>query len=176
MSQLSDLTGSGRADVIPDYILSKPRILEIGMAEDEFARRYMEIIARSCAALPREVAGEVMRDAKEDIRVGSFAWGGVVFSIWAQARSSLPFLTWLCLRVKHPQVTMEQVAGWYSSLDADAIAAATLDLWGFGETKKKGPGGDAQSTSQSGGAPSPTGSPPQPKPEEPASASSSSAT
>lgn len=140
MSQLSEIVNAG-AEVIPGYILSKPGLLEIGKAEVFFAQRYMEMIAHGCAGLPQSLALPTLKDAKEDVKLAQFAYGGSIFEVWALAKSSVPFLTLLSLQVKHgDKVDMNKVAAMYAEGDADAIAARTWDLWGYGPDKKKGAG------------------------------------
>lgn len=121
----------GRADVIPGYILSKPGIKEIGEAEQEFARRYLAMIGAGMAGLSDKLQRDVALDAKNDILYAQFASGGSVYRVWSLARSSLPLLTWLSLRVKHADMSLEKVAKMYVDGDADKMAAATWEVWGI---------------------------------------------
>lgn len=131
MSDQVNTVDIGRADVIPGYILSKPGIKEIGEAEMEFARRYFTTIAAGIVGLPDKLQREIVLDAKNDILYAQFASGGSVYRVWSLARSSLPLLTWLSLRVKHADMSLEKVAKLYVDGDADKIAAATWEVWGI---------------------------------------------
>lgn len=174
MSELAALTRAGNQDVLPGFILSRPRLPEISSAEKEFAKQYLEFMNSGTANLPTKAVETIMLDAKNDILLAKFSWGGPIFNLWALATSSLPYLTWLCLRVKHPQVTQDQIAGWYAgatvgdsgkSADPDELAAATWAAWGFApeDTKKKGEG--AAPPNPPTGSESTTDAAPQPPPD-----------
>ncbi len=64
-------------------------------------------------------------------------------------------MTLLCLKVKHPQLRLDDVSEIYVNHDADKIAAATWDLWGF-YTEKKNPADGHQPGSPLTGENSPT--------------------
>lgn len=172
MSELAALTNSN-PEVIPGFILSRPSLAEIGLAEVEFAKKYLELIAHGVAAMPPKIGEAMAIDAKNDVLLAKFAWGNSVFNLWAMNKTSLPFLTWLSVRVKHASVTLEQVIGWYGGAPVDkdgkianddAMAEATWKLWGFdtdADPKKKGVAGSINPPT---GPESSTDAAPQPQP------------
>lgn len=138
MSTLAKLVGAPRADVIEGYVLSRPRLLEIAAAEEEFANRYMTMVAASVKGAAQTVAAVVLTSAKDDIKNGVFGYGGALFNVWALSSGNQPFLTYLSLRVKHgDKVSRADVEAMYEKGDPDAISEATLTLWGFLEPVAK---------------------------------------
>jgi hypothetical protein len=140
LSTLADLTAAGRSDVLPGYVLSPPRLREWGDAETEAAASYIRAVRQSCLGLPAEVSVALMQQALDLVASGEFGMGMPKLDAYLRSATAAPFALWLCLRVKHPQVTRDAVDEVTASASEEDVARAVLELWGFlptGGAKKK---------------------------------------
>ena len=130
---ISDIVGGGRSDAVPEVILCKPRHIEIGDAEKDCFRQYKESaaeLAKSLADMP-DLARSVTQGALADIREGRLRWNTNAFGAYATDRANLPFLTYLCARVRHPQITVAEATRWFCDYNADKLARVVWELWGY---------------------------------------------
>jgi hypothetical protein len=140
LSTLADLTAAGRSDVLPGYVLSPPRLREWGDAETEAAASYIRAVRQSCLGLPAEVSVALMQQALDLVASGEFGMGMPKLDAYLRSATAAPFALWLCLRVKHPQVTRDAVDEVTAATSEEDVARAVLELWGFlptGGAKKK---------------------------------------
>lgn len=141
MSQLSNLTGAGRTDLVPGYVLSPPRLREQAIAEDAFPRWYLNRIERGTRKLNPELRQAMLRTAAVDVRDGYFTVGMPGYDAMAMSAKGTALMFSLSLRVKHPQVTSEEAGKLFDAADESKITAAVQELWGYGvpETKSDAP-------------------------------------
>jgi hypothetical protein len=140
MPTLSDLAGAGRSDVLPGYVLSPPRLREWADAETEAAASYIRAVRQSCIGLPAEVSVALMQQSLDLVAAGEFGMGMPKLDAYLRSATAAPFILWLCLRVKHPQVSRDKVDDVTSGVAEEDVARAVLELWGFlptGGAKKK---------------------------------------
>lgn len=132
-SSLSDLGSAGRQDVIPGHTLSKPRTYTEGAEAEKLATAwFLETVAASVKGLDPKLAEVVLLSAKADIMEGKLRYRSFGFNRWALSPASLPVLLQLSTRPKHGNtVTIAMVAQWLIDFDADKIAAAVHELWGY---------------------------------------------
>jgi hypothetical protein len=144
MSELANAVAAGISQPLPGYILSPPRLLEYGEAELEFENDYRANVRETSAHLPVEQQREIVKEAIELIQAGEFALRGKYFDRCCLNPKKLPLLVWLSLRVKHPQITREQIAELLTLENEPDVTRAVFELWGFdtsgassGEQSKK---------------------------------------
>ena len=118
-------------NVIPGYILSKPRHTERAKAEHEIAARFMGGMAVILAALPEPLAREGILIGFNAVKYCELREGTPANDIWMKTREMVPCLAWLSLQVKHPQITLEQTCELITQHNGDEIALATWQLWGL---------------------------------------------
>jgi hypothetical protein len=140
MSDLKDLTGLGDSSTFPGYILSPPRLIEFAEAEEEAAAWYLRRIAKSAQGLPEAARQAFHERAIDNLKSNPFSFGAVGFDRWALSMSAAPFLTWLLLRIKRPEMTLAQAAGLLNEAENPlAKMNAVWNLWGYRVTKKSPP-------------------------------------
>ena len=122
---------TGRADVIPGYILSKPGYAERALAEHEIVSRFMAGMSALIAALPEALAREGLLIGFGAVKHCELREGTSANEVWMKTLEMAPFLTWLCLKVKHPQLTLEKTCELFAQHNPDEIALATWQLWGL---------------------------------------------
>jgi hypothetical protein len=143
MCILSNLAAAGNSSLIPDHTISPPRLLEWAEAETEAAEQYMRTVASAAGELPETVRQRIYDRAVDNIKDSPLALGTAGFDAWAISARAVPFLLWLSVRVRHPSVTRNQVAGWLNGPRGREIARAVWDLWGYGDEKKVTAGSSA---------------------------------
>jgi hypothetical protein len=155
---LSDLLASPRSDILPGYILSPFTLDLIAQAEFEFARKHLEIVAGAASMAIDRIAKLMLQIANNEIANKQFVWGGNGFRLASFAETNLPFLLWLTLQEKHPQVTVEQASDLLPKGETKQakekrgkIHQGVLELLGYdfstvNDDKKKKPGNQNQST------------------------------
>lgn len=137
MPTLNEMSAAGRSDVLPGFVLSPPRLREWGDAEQEAASSYLRIVRQACAGMPPEVQAVLMQGALDLVAAGEFGMGMPKLDAFLRSATAAPFVAWLCLRVKHEQITREKVPGMYLPAMDDAgareeeVSRAVLELWGF---------------------------------------------
>lgn len=115
-STLDRLAGAMRADVLPGYILSEPRLREIGAVESEFQRQGMAAAEDAERFLGQVEAGRYQYGASEFVRVmheGDNPMLMIAACLWRHA--DIPDLRSLI----------------ESAPDLRALMSAVYDLWGF---------------------------------------------
>lgn len=131
MSKLSDRTAAGRHDVVPGYILSPPRLREQGVAEDAFARWYIERVERGTRNVAAELRKELLNSAQRDVRDGYFSIGMPGHDAAGLSARGTRLMFWLSLRIKHPQITYPQASELLDDGEQAKFTAATQELWGY---------------------------------------------
>lgn len=137
MSSLSELGNAGRADLIPGFILSRPRTYMEGAEAEKLACAwYLDTLATAAKGLTTGLAETLLVSGKQDILDGKLRFKGYGYNRWALAPASLPWLILLSTRPKHANtVTQAMVAQWIVDFDADKIAEAVYELWGYAPRK-----------------------------------------
>ena len=93
---------------------------------------YMEILASAAKELPQKMAEVLLLAGKQDILDGKLRFKSPGFNRWALSPASLPWLVMLSARPKHgATVTQAMVAQWIVDFDANKIAEAVYELWGY---------------------------------------------
>lgn len=138
MSELSNLTGGARSDVLPGYVLSKLGLAEYGECEDEFGRKYIATVALGVSKLPAESRKEWIDIALAKVATGQFNWGRPEFDRQSFASSHLTFLLYVCLKVHHGDITRQKAASLLTSENEGNVQRAVLEKMGyrFGEDPK----------------------------------------
>lgn len=121
----------GRADVIPGFILSKPTFKSRFDAEKEVVTRFMSEYANILSGLPENLVREGLMIGFQEVKYCGLREGAPANLVWMKSTGMLPFLTWLSIKVKHPQVTLEQTCQLFVDYNPDEIAMATWQLWGL---------------------------------------------
>lgn len=180
MSDLEKVADVGRADVIPGYIVSRPRLKQMGAAESLAKNQYLGDVTAFAkllteAALP-ELARDAVLNANDALKNKQFSVLRPLFNQWLIAETNLPVVLMLSLQVKHPDVTLQKAMELcdVELEDREQIALAVLTLWGMDFTTKK-KGGEKTTIDPSTGTESSTAAAP-PPPKESGSLQSSSAT
>lgn len=113
MSDLAQLTGASAPstdDVLPGYILSTWSIAEIGEAEQEFEQNHIRQVSIGAATASPGVQAQMAEMAQNALAWGYFVYGAPGFWARTAAAYELPFLLWLSLRAKQPQITRQAAA------------------------------------------------------------------
>lgn len=137
MSQLSELTGAERADVVPGYVLSPLRLVDYGVAEDAFARWHLRRVCRGVKPLPAEAQAKAVGKAVDDVAGGHFTLGMPAFEAAARSARGSMLMLYLSLRVRHPQVTPKMAHELYGTGDEGKITRALFELLGYGGRSPK---------------------------------------
>lgn len=131
MTRLAELTAATRSDVLPGYILSRPAIREWGDAEEEAVAVYMRRVRQSVNGCPADVQLAVIIAGLEKVAAGNFSFGMPDLDAFLRSASALPFIVWLSLRAKHPQVTREMAGAMVTPDNEVDVSQVALELWGF---------------------------------------------
>jgi hypothetical protein len=131
MTEMAELIGAGRSDVLPGYVLKPWRLIEYADAEQEFAQRHLRAAGEAAKDLPREVADRVIALALADVKRGDFSWGVSNFDRQLFLASNLPFVLWLSLRQNHAKLRREQAAELLTEENRGPVQKAILELLGF---------------------------------------------
>jgi hypothetical protein len=138
MSQLSELTAAERTDVLPGYVLSPPRLREHGVAEDSFARWYIERVERGTRRIPSDVRRAMLDIAVKDMRDGYFTVGQPGYDAFALSARGTRLMFWLSLRIKHPQITHKEAGELFDKqADEKSVTDAVFALWGYERAAKQ---------------------------------------
>jgi hypothetical protein len=137
MARLSDMTAAGRSDVLPGYVLSPPRLREWGEAEAEAGRCAVRVARALAEELPADRQREVLATAYEEVTSGAYSMGMPKLDAFLRAAANAPFIQWLCLRVKHPQVGRADMPTIVTEDVEEDVQRASLELWGFLPPLKK---------------------------------------
>jgi hypothetical protein len=139
MSQLQEL--SGAAQPIAGYFISPPRLVEFGMAEKEAARQYLDSIYKATEGLPDTFRQTAIRKATDNLMADPFAAfaPGSFLDSWMKTAAALPYLLWLSLRIKNPNIKENEATAMINDGDRLEIRQAVLTAWGFkfADNKKK---------------------------------------
>lgn len=152
MSELSNLTGGSRSDLLPGFVLSKPGLVEWGECEQEFARKYVAMVASGLSGLPADTRKEWIDGALAKIANGMLNWGREEFDRQAIATHNTPFLLYICLRVKHPEITRVSAATLLTPENQIKVQEAVLRMCGYlpkEDEPKNIEAGEAKSTGKS---------------------------
>lgn len=134
MSEIADLTAAGRADLLPGYILSPFTWGMYGQCEQEWEQQLLADAAKASFGLPIPTAEALFGAAITKKTSGMYAHGAPGFDMKANARTSVPFLVWLSLEPKHPQMTRGEVAKMVDALpksDFYKLRRGVLELMGY---------------------------------------------
>lgn len=148
---------------IPGWTISPPRLLEWRDVEEEARRSFMANAAEAVSDQPRYMQEIVLRVATENLLAFPLRYNSPMLNQWMLSASALPFLLWLSLRVRRPDVTPDQASEILAKADdlqVMRIRVSVLEGFGFeSEAKKK----EQQAISPSIGTPSTSvSSPPSP--------------
>jgi hypothetical protein len=153
MDRLSQIAAAGRSDVLPGYIFSRPRLREWGEAEEEAAQSHLRTVRTACEGSSPDIQRQMIGEAVDLISDGAFSMGMPKLDAFLRSAKTSPYLVWLCLNKKHPQVTREQAAALITEDVEEAVARAALELWGFlPPSAKKKPKTRRSNTNPSSGA------------------------
>lgn len=132
-NSLSELGFAGRSDIIPGYVLCKPRTYIEGAEAEKIATTwFIETVATSVKGLDAKLAEVILLSAKQDILEGKLRYKSWGFNRWALAPASLIHLLILTTRQKHANtVTPAMAAQWLIDFDADKIAMVVHELFGY---------------------------------------------
>jgi hypothetical protein len=138
MTTLQSLTSAGTTpqNTFPGYTLSPPRLVDYAEAEQEAAQHYLHQTAKAAAASPSVTREAFQHRAIDNLRLTPFAFGSPQFDAWATSMSAVPFLAWLLLRIKHPELTLAHSAQLLNGPDSLPRARAVWALWGYTCEKK----------------------------------------
>jgi hypothetical protein len=159
MSNLAEMVGRTRTDLIPGHTLSEPTIDEIAAAESEFERRALERARRAADGRPEAEAREIIKAEMGLIRGGYYTSGMPGFDALALSAEGLKLLAWLCLKVAHRDITRERAVELYKAAPMPATRNAVYEFWGWGKAEpaddgeKKGeanPGGGGSESPSTG--------------------------
>jgi hypothetical protein len=131
MTELAQLAGAGRTDVLAGYELKPWRLIEYADAEQEFAQRHLRAAGEAAKDLPKEVADRVIALALADVKRGDFSWGVSNFDRQLFLASNLPFVLWLSLRQKHPKLKRVETAELLTDENQGVVQKAILEMLGF---------------------------------------------
>lgn len=138
MAELSDLIPATRADVIEGYILAKFRLCDYGECEAEWKRRHLAVTGEAAKDLPPDIRDRLLSAALADIASGMFSWGRIGFDAQAYAAESLPFLVWMCLKIKQPQIKQDDAAALITEGNQAKVQRAVLEMMDYKFNPKKG--------------------------------------
>lgn len=126
-SVLDRLCGATRTDVLPGFVLSEPTLREIGEAESEFQRQFVEGTLLQYPGEP-----ERFYQALDHIKGGKLDYSSQDFNAVMREGENPAFMLYLCLRQRHPEVNRELAVGLILATDnATGLLSAVYDLWGF---------------------------------------------
>lgn len=128
---LSKLSAAGDSASLPGFILSPFRIHQFGQAGQEWASRYLYAVGQAADRLTDRIADKLVSRAADDVRRGRLAYGTDDFDAACFAPEHLPFLLWLSLQPKHPQLTREQAAALLSPENERTVRRAVLEMAGY---------------------------------------------
>jgi hypothetical protein len=140
MSQISDAMPTTRSDILPGYVLSKFDIASYGEVEAELKRQHLAVAAASAEGFSDQLRDKIIGAALAQIAAGAFAWGRAGYDAQCQSLQTLPFLLWINLRIKHPQVTRGEAAALITPENTFILRRAILESMGFtfgGDAPKK---------------------------------------
>lgn len=162
MSQLSDIAGSGRTNVIPGYVLSQLQLPDYGFAEDAFARWYIQRVTLGARKATEAIQLKAIESAQKDITSGWLTFAMPGFDAMLKSAKGMELMTWLSLRIKHHDITRAKTRELIRAVDENLLARALLDMMGFTASRKKKRAPIASPPSPSTGTPSipSSGSPP----------------
>lgn len=167
MSELSELTAAGRSDVVPGYVLSPPRLREHGIAEDAFARLYLQRVTKGTKGLAPDVQAVIIREAQKDVRDGYFTVRMPGYDSMANSAKGVFTMFLLSLRVKHETMRAADARKLLEAGSESRITDAVYELWGYGAPveggqkktgKRPGRSSGKRSSAPSAGPPTAAGS------------------
>lgn len=115
---------------LPKYTLSQFRLPHFQQAEDYFAQRFLNTVAKAASGQVVAVAREQLATANETVARGRFVYGSPNFDSECNRQTSLPFLLWLSLSIKHA-VTQEEAESLITDENESAVKAAVLAMMKF---------------------------------------------
>lgn len=136
MADLADITAAGRSDVIPGHILSPLTLRDYGSCELEWEAQARADALVMAGGMPDADRRSFIEQTVARIAGGRYAFGSQGFDDAALKTQNLPFLLYLSLRRKHPDMTREKAAEFLDGDNAPDIQSAVLSLAGY-EVKKK---------------------------------------
>jgi hypothetical protein len=128
---LADLVGSPRTDVIPGFQLSSFTVDMLAQAEFEFSRKHLEVVMAAAESATDRIAGMMLRVANEHIADKQFVFGSRGFRINVWLQQNVPFLLYLSLQPKHPDMTRTKAAAMVTPDNEMKTHRCLLELMGF---------------------------------------------
>jgi hypothetical protein len=132
---LSEMIAAPNPSVIPSFQLSPFSIESYAMAEDYFGRRHLEVAAAAAEGATDRIARLIITTANNEIANHRFAFDNPGFRVCAFTDSFLPFLLWLALQPKHPQITQGEAAKMITDANRYQIKIAVVEAMGY-KTRK----------------------------------------
>jgi hypothetical protein len=131
MSDLAELTGAPRADVLPGYTLSMFGLSDFGEAQREFEIAHVAMAGKAAIDLPKQVGQTVIDRALNDVAEKKFAYGKPLFDRAAFDPAHLPALLHICLKTKHPNITRGQAKALLTRENEYDVQRSVLEQMGF---------------------------------------------
>lgn len=124
-----------RSDLIDGYIISRPGLSELAVAETTFAIRHLHKVTQGLTDMPIEQAKPLLIAAEDRMATGYFNNGRPGWVPSCLAADGPPLMLYLSLRIKHPDMTQEKSNELYAKTQADgtdkALTIGLLELWGL---------------------------------------------
>lgn len=131
MSTLSDLTSTGRTDVLPGYEISPFNLSAFAEVEMELGARHLATAALAAARLPEKEAAETRRVADATVQAGAFQFGKQVYDAAVQQTLMTPFLTWVSIKIKMPGVKRQEIENLITPENVWTVRKPVLEAMGY---------------------------------------------
>lgn len=128
---IKDLLGLPRKDILPGFTLSMFGIEMYELAESEFARKHLAVTAAAAENVTDRIAEMMLRIANNDVANRRFAFDTPGYRVCAFTLSNLPYLLWLSLTPKHPEITLGEAAKLITKENEATIRRGLFDLQGY---------------------------------------------
>lgn len=153
---LADILATPRHDILKGFVLSPFSIEMFEMAEQEFSRKHLAVTASAAENVTDRIAQMMLQIANNDVANRRFAFDTPGYRVCAFTNSNLPFMLWLSLSVKHPQLSQAEASKLLTSENEGAIRKAIFELQGYkprkteeDDSKKSKPGTESSSSETS---------------------------
>jgi hypothetical protein len=138
----TDTISVARTDVVAGYTLSPFTIEMFAQASAEFARKHLAVVSAVAEQSTARVADMLLRVASDQLAAQVFTFDNAAFRACCFAPENTPFLLYLSLGPKHPDVTVIKARRIIDeNIDREpAIRVALNELMGYRFSQLKGKG------------------------------------
>ena len=133
--ELKDMLATPDTNTLPGYTLTPLRVMDMPLLRDRFDATYLAICEKASATMGKR-AEAFMDQAHRLIANGLFAEWTPEFKRQILSRGHLPFILWLEIREKHPNISEQFCRTLITRDNWDAVQGAAIELTGAIPVKK----------------------------------------